>query len=452
MDAFDHAFDNASAREPVVCEIVDLVAATVSDRVLVVGSLPPQGRDLALIVRPAEERALTERLDAAGVPRRGLQWAWFFDCTAYLVELIPAKRLSLPDSELDALYAEAKPIEWEGDLDLIVRPSPHHLLLLLARRFVREGKLHPKRRARIDSALTEDPDAWTNAEGRAKVWGLTRALRLLDSTHRTHAPAGLSGRLQALVELVASTRGTTERVELLRRSLRARMPRRSRVVALSGLDGAGKSFQAQALQNALELLVCPTIIEWTPLGQNRAVQLIRSVTRAFRFGGRPPAHEPILALSYADLPADRVRSLRERSVLLTQLWTLFVVFVNGWFHRRPTLQHPFSGKVVIFDRYVCDSSAWLSFWYGTERRFRLQKWILRTLSPTPLRAFFLNVRPEIALIRKGEMSLAELRRMVNLYGEESKRLGVRVLDGEEPPAKVAAEIAREVWTSLPPQS
>src|SRR5437588_705209 len=188
MDAFDHAFDNASAREPVVCEIVDLVAATVRDRVLVVGSLPPQGRDLALIVRPA-----------------------------------------------------------------------------------------------ADSALTEDPDAWTNAEGRAKVWGLTRALRLLDSTHRTHAPAGLSGRLQALVELVASTRGTTERVELLRRSLRARMPRRSRVVALSGLDGAGKSFQAQALQNALELLVCPTIIEWTPLGQNRAVQLIRSVTRAFRF-------------------------------------------------------------------------------------------------------------------------------------------------------------------------
>ena len=115
-------------------------------------------------------------------------------------------------------------------------------------------------------------------------------------------------------------------------------------------------------------------------------------------------------------------------------------------------ENPFSGKVVIFDRYVCDSSAWLSFWYGTERRFRLQKWILRTLSPTPLRAFFLNVRPEIALIRKGEMSLAELRRMVNLYGEESKRLGVRVLDGEEPPAKVAAEIAREVWTSLPPQS
>lgn len=104
---------------------------------------------------------------------------------------------------------------------------------------------------------------------------------------------------------------------------------------------------------------------------------------------------------------------------------------------------------MIFDRYVCDLSAWLSFWYGAERRFSMQKGVLRTLSPKPLRSFFLNVRPEVALIRKGEMSLAELRRMVDLYWEESKRLGVRMVDGEEPPAEIAAEIARQVWTALP---
>ena len=42
---------------------------------------------------------------------------------------------------------------------------------------------------------------------------------------------------------------------------------------------------------------------------------------------------------------------------MTQLWTLFVVLLNTGFHRRPTLRYPLSGKVVIFDRYVCDSSA-----------------------------------------------------------------------------------------------
>jgi thymidylate kinase len=450
MDAFEHAIDNAPTSESTVSEIVELVSGSIRQRVLVVGSLPPGGRDLALIVRPCEERALAESLTAAGLARRGLQWASFFDCSAYLVELIPTRRLSLPAGELDALYAEAGPIGWDGELDFIVRPTPHHLLLLLARRLVREGRLHPKRRARIDNALIEDPDAWTKADSRASLWGLDRALALLERTHRTNDPVPLSDRLLALFELVASTRGSSEKVDLLRRPLAAGIPRRNLVIAISGLDGAGKSFQARALQNTLELLVCPTVVEWTPLGQNRAIEIARSAKKLVqRFDHDTPPAEPVLALSYADLPANPARRLRERSALITQLWTLFVVLVNAGFHRRPTLRYPFAGKVVIFDRYVCDSSAWLSFWYGAERRFSVQKGVLRALSPQPLRSFFLNVRPEVALIRKGEMSLAELRRMVDLYWEESNRLGVRVMDGEEPPTEIAAEIARQVWTALP---
>ena len=96
MDAFEHAIDNAPTRESTVSEIVELVAGSIRHRVLVVGSLPPGGRDLALIVRPCEERAVAESMAAAGLARRGLQWASFFDCSAYLVELIPARRRSLP--------------------------------------------------------------------------------------------------------------------------------------------------------------------------------------------------------------------------------------------------------------------------------------------------------------------------------------------------------------------
>ena len=95
MDAFEHAIDNAPTRESTVSEIVELVAGSIRHRVLVVGSLPPGGRDLALIVRPCEERAVAESMTAAGLARRGLQWASFFDCSAYLVELIPARRRSL---------------------------------------------------------------------------------------------------------------------------------------------------------------------------------------------------------------------------------------------------------------------------------------------------------------------------------------------------------------------
>lgn len=450
MDALEHATDDAPARESVVAEIVELADSAVRDRVLVIGSLPPHGRDLALIVRPPEQRVLSERLDAAGLARRGLQWAHFFDCTAYLVELLPSRRLSLPENELAGLYAEATPVGWEGELDFIVRPAPHHLLLLLARRFVREGRLHPKRRARIDNAVTEDPEAWLEAHARANLWGLERALAMLERTYLTHEPPSLPERGRALVELIRSTDGASERIDLLRRPLSTALPRRNHVVAISGLDGAGKSSQALALQSTLQLLVCPTVVEWTPLGSNRAIELVRSAKKLIRpFSNQTTDEERPLPLSYADLPEDPARRLRERSSLLTRLWTLFVVLVNASFHRRPGYRYPFAGRVVVFDRYVCDSSAWLSFWYGEKRRFWLQRQVLRMLSPTPLRAFYLSVRPEVALIRKGEMSLAELRRMVDLYRRESERLGVRVVDGEQPPAEVAAVIAREVWTSLP---
>jgi len=130
--------------------------------------------------------------------------------------------------ELDALYAEAGPIAWGGELDFIVRPAPHHLLLLLARGWCAKDGFTPSAEPGIDNALIEDPDAWTKADSRASLSGLDRALALLERTHRTNHPAPLSDRLLALFELVASTRGSSERVDLLRRPLAAGIPRRNR--------------------------------------------------------------------------------------------------------------------------------------------------------------------------------------------------------------------------------
>ena len=91
------------------------------------------------------------------------------------------------------------------------------------------------------------------------------------------------------------------------------------MIAISGLDGAGKSFQARALQNTLELLVCPTVVEWTPLGQNRAIEIARSAKKLVRrFDHDTPTAEPVLPMSYADLPANPAQRLRGRSALITR--------------------------------------------------------------------------------------------------------------------------------------
>jgi len=49
----------------------ELIDTVVAGRVLVYGSLPPDGRDLDLLVREPEERAIGEALPEAGFVRRG---------------------------------------------------------------------------------------------------------------------------------------------------------------------------------------------------------------------------------------------------------------------------------------------------------------------------------------------------------------------------------------------
>ncbi len=430
-----------------------LVESAVEDRVLVLGSLPPRGRDLELIVRPVEQRAISERLTAEGFARRGLEWAWFFDSTAYAVELIPAERLSVPDGELAALFAEAKTLDFEADLRHLVRPAPHHLLLLQARRLVRDGRLHPKRHARISHALEEEPQAWAEAKARAGSWGLIRALGLLETVYRTGEPLRVRPRARALLELATFTAGTAQKVQLVRGPLLNKLPRRNRVVGISGLDGAGKSFQAQALRDTLELLVAPAVVEWTPIAQNRTVDVLRSVKRLLRpFDRRTEPLEIEPPLTYDDFPAGPAQRLRERSALVTHAWALLVVFANVWFHRRPTFHYPSGGRVAIYDRFVCDSRVRLEFWYGRNRDVRFEKWLLGALSPKPFRSFFLDVPAEVALIRKGDFALSELRRQHALYQAEAKKLESTRIDGESPAARISAEIARMVWTSLPPNT
>src|ERR671914_98991 len=141
--------------------LAELIDAAVQDRVLAFSPLPPEGRDVDLLVRPPEERAVDDLLRQHGFVGDGWERVRFRACSAEAVDVVPTATLNLPADELERLFAEAQPIE---GLERVLRPAPHHYLLLLAR-FTAEGdgSLLEKRRVRIARALSEDAQAWAVA-------------------------------------------------------------------------------------------------------------------------------------------------------------------------------------------------------------------------------------------------------------------------------------------------
>ena len=423
--------------------ILEELDAAVAHRVLVFGSLPPGGRDLDLLARPAEAVALREALTAAGFVNKRSAWARFRDCDVEVVEVVAAERWRLPDDELRAVFEQATPVE---GLDRLVAPAPHHALLVLARRLARDGRWDVKRRSRVATAVAAAPDVAEEARARAPVWRAELALELLLRSLPEDRPPPVTERARAVAEDLGG--GPTAAARAWKAVAPRPAGRGGAVVAFSGLDGAGKSSQATALRDALDRLGYDAVIEWTRLTHNPSLDVVarpvKRVLSAVRRRGRnaqPPAE--------AAGPTGARTPRRSRGRVLDAGWTTFVALANAMAQRRATAPHLRAGRVVICDRYTLDSAAHLRRRYGPDRGFRFQIGLIRMLSPRPLRAYHLEVRPETSMERKKEhYTLDDLRLHARMYAEERERLGVRRLDGERRREDLCALIAADVWRAL----
>ena len=386
------------------------------------GSLPPDGRDLDLVLPDATAAELRRRLADTGWTLRGVTAARFEGCRADVVDLVPVSDWQLSPAEEAALLAEATPL---GDFERLKRPAAHHALLILARRVARNpAVLNDKRRERVRAALTEDPAAWERAAAAAPAWDAESSLALL----------------RALYEGAAAPR-------------RRRLPRlrRGTLVTFSGLDGSGKSFQAERLHETLEALGYDVEVAWTSLVAHPALGAVgepvkRLLRRLARRGEAAPPVEWAQPASVTS--ADPARALRQRSGALTQVWAAYVAVVNAWWQSRATRPHLARGKVVICDRWTLDSKVQMRYQYGAERRFGFQARLVRLLSPRPAKAFLLAISPEEAVRRKPEYTLEQNALRARLYAEDYAALGVERLDGELPKDELCAHIAQEVWAAL----
>ena len=410
----------------------ELLDRALASQALVYGSLPPEGRDVDLLVRPEDEAGAEAALVEAGFLCREGVWVRFAACTVEIVEVTSAAAWGLPRDELDALFEAARPLE---GLSRLAQPSPQHAVLVLARRAARDGgRLDAKRQTRLAAVLDADPSAFDRAGMHAAGWGAQEALEQL-------------------------RRGVAGGPPPARAPTRAPGRSRGAVIALSGLDGAGKSTQALALQQTLERLGYDATIAWTRIGWDDALwrfalPLKAALERALRLFRRNGAEAGDAVAAGAgptggagERGDDPVKRIRESSALLTHVWTMVIAIINGLAQRRLTRSHVRRGGIVICDRYTLDSIVALRFAYGPHRRFRYQRAMIAALSPTPLRAYLIDVPPETAFARKGEGGLAWLAGHRRLYRQEHAGLGVRLLDGERPTEELCAEIGRDVWQS-----
>jgi len=429
----------------VQAELVDRIATR---RVLVFGSAPPAGRDLDLLVRDPDVPALERALAAEGFAGRDGEWVRFSGCAVAALDVVGASSWKLSTREVERLFEEAITLEGFGNL---ARPSPADQLLILARRFgTRAAALAARHRARIDAAIAADPAAWDTAKGRAPAWGARLALEALAHAH--HSGSAVPRRM-ALAAHGEAHRG------LALAAARAVLPSRSRggaIVAVSGMDGSGKSTQAEALAATLRELGHDAVVEWSRITYDANLQLIArpvklALAAATRLRGRAPAPP-------ADDPSTRpprtaedaaARALRARYPLLNQGWAAVVAAVHAWDQRRTLKRHLRDGRIVVRDRYVLDSAVALRQHYGHRHGVGLAIALVKWISPPVVAAFWLDVPAEVAYARKPEQfpveSLAARR---PLYEAELERLGAIRLDGTRPLEQLCEEIARTTWRAL----
>lgn len=281
---------------------VDRIAALIGNRVLVVGSLPPGNRDLDLLVRPGERRAIEAGLGSQGFASRHGVWARFAAGEIEVVDLTASSAWRLPAAELDALFGEAIAIEASGR---VCRPAPGHALLILARRVIREGPRVAERRLdRARAELAADPGALAAARTRAVAWGARWSLDALERGLRgERLPSGLRWRAVA-EELSASRGGLGARVGACRAILRR--PRWGSLVVVSGPDPGVCAAQADDLVESL----CQIGIDSQRAGR-RAVFPALLGGRVIVVAGRPPVPLPRPRMELAvdpELPAAEVRA------------------------------------------------------------------------------------------------------------------------------------------------
>lgn len=219
---------------------------------------------------------------------------------------------------------------------------------------------------------------------------------------------------------------------------------KGRILVLSGLDGTGKSTQAEILARRLasEGVGVGTVWNrWKPLASAPLIYLARRRLSAVR-DARIADYR-----NFTESKKNKMRSPAKRAAWQTMVWIEYAVEVNLRLSR-----HRSRSRGVICDRYVYDTvvDMAVNFSMGPEELHELCENRLLDLFPVPSRAILIDIDPRTGSERKNdgtpEEYLADRR---ELYLEMARLTGAAVIDGRRSVEEIAAGIwdETEEWRS-----
>ncbi|MDQ4094907.1 MAG: hypothetical protein M3174_01695 [Actinomycetota bacterium] len=217
-------------------------------------------------------------------------------------------------------------------------------------------------------------------------------------------------------------------------------PRRNKrlAIALSGVDGSGKSTLGESLAIDLDAAGVPVSRVWTRPGMSLKVldSAARLAKKVLRQKSSPGLRE-----------VARGGEVRSRKGLLGWVWALAVTLsflsdVRGQYRR--------ARAVVVFDRHLADALVTLDFAYGGVD-LRVQRALVRRFLPRADVTVYLDIDAGESVRRKpddvfGRHAVGRQLELYETYLGEAK--GLEVLSGEEDPDVLRTRALRLVTTGI----
>ena len=222
----------------------------------------------------------------------------------------------------------------------------------------------------------------------------------------------------------------------------ARLAARPVVVAVSGVDGAGKSTLADALAGALDAAGLKVTRGWARPGMEMRVvkRLARGVKRLGRKGSEAAVRAIARGESTPSAPASRRGVLGWTWALLVTL--SYIAKVRGAALR--------ARGVLVFDRHLLDALVTLDFVYGGVD-LRVHRALVRALVPRAAITLYLAIGAEEAIGRKQSAVFGEHAVRAQLAHYQRRRAEIRglvELDAVRPADELVLEALRAMgWSS-----
>lgn len=402
----------------------------------------PEPDQAAARERAAElaSEALADLLLPRGVRTSPLGPGWSRDIDMHLsAQPEPARLKALGYIHLDPLLrrlGNPEPGNWAvvedrrvlAALDLHVGPPPDPVASLLGR-CRRRGEVRVREvleaRALLDAGHDFPPDD-----------AVVRVLAGVEAGLGGHAFARWSDGRARPAPAALPGGSFRRRLAVVRSALRPRP-----TVAISGVDGSGKTTLSQLLTRNLERAGIPATYVWArpgKMGNKTFESLVRVVKRLLR----QDASSWGITQVVRGAPTGELASRRG---LVGWVWTMVVTL---WFLADVRGQQLRNQGVFVCDRYILDALVQLDLAYrGVDLRFH--RAVVRRGLPKPLLSVYLDASAEVVLARRPE-ELEDIysgeyviRRQLASY--ETHRGGIERLlrlDANRPADELAEEVAR----------